>query len=160
MRYLVRFCLLLSAFVGSLGGLSEAGARGGLGLEDPWAAEHIRELPRDVRSNLTRHEPACGSSRALHSFARYLSHTGAKPQFVALHFELFGCNDRAQVCTASGCLHQVYSAVGSGYRLVFSGYVEELELKIVNGAPAIDISCTPAALHCRRTLLWNGHGFR
>lgn len=79
---------------------------------------------------------------------------------MALHFELFGCNDRARMCTSAGCLHHVYSATEAGYRLVFTGYVDELELKLENGAPAIGISCRQAGLHCRRTLLWNGHSFR
>ncbi|WP_204316212.1 hypothetical protein, partial [Serratia marcescens] len=67
--------------------------------------------------------------------------------------------DRTRICTPAGCLHQVYSAAGQGYRLVFSGYVEELALTVLNGTPAIEISCGGRGPCSRRTLLWNGLRF-
>lgn len=154
-----RCFFVLSLLVGSLGILTDAKGRGGLGAEHPWAADHIRELPQDIRRNLTPQEQACGGSRAQHSFARYLSLTGGAPAFVALHFDLFDCADRTRICTLAGCLHQVYSATGQGYRLVFSSYVEELELKILNGAAAIEISCSGRGPCAGRTLRWNGLRF-
>jgi len=159
MRCLPQLGLLLLAFLGPLGGTSTAEARPGIGQEDPWAAGHIQELPQDVQRHIVPQSQACGSSRAQHSFARYMAQADKKPEFVALHFEMFGCRDRAKVCTSSGCLHQVYATSRTGYRLVYTGYVRELELKRVDGVAAIDISCAPAVQNCRRTLWWNGRGF-
>lgn len=156
---LPRSCLLLLALLGPLGAMSNAEARAGIGQEDPWAAGHIQELPQDVQRLISPQLQACGSARAQHSFARYLAQADSKPEFVALHFEMFGCRDRAKVCTSSGCLHQVYSTSRTGYRLVYTGYVRELELKRVDDVAAIEISCAPEVQNCRRTLWWNGRGF-
>lgn len=136
-----------------------ADARGGIGRENPWAADHLTDLPRDIRSSITSQYPSCEPARAKHGFARYLITPGAHPDFVALHFELFGCSDRTAICTSTGCLHQVYAATRAGYRLVYSGHVDNVELRLVGGRPAIALSCTGLPGTCR-TLVWNGRRFR
>jgi hypothetical protein len=51
-----------------------------------------------------------------------------------LHFEHVKCSNRAAVCTAAGCLHQVYISTGK-YRLLKSSYVPELDLTEIKILP-------------------------
>lgn len=134
-------------------------ARGGLHLEDPWASHHIDGLPPEVRRNVLKEERVCGPARAQHYFSRWLSPSSSRYKFISLHFEEFGCDNRSAMCGRSGCLHQVYASSGSGYRLVFSGYVGELELKVIDGEAAIETACSYSGDACSVIRLWNGVGF-
>jgi hypothetical protein len=138
---------------------SPAAARGGLGSEGPWASHHIDGLPPEIRRDVLKREPRCGPLRAQHYFSRSLSPNGSSYRFIALHFEEFGCDHRSAICTASGCLHQVYASGGTGYRRVFSRYVRELELKVIDGEAAIQTSCSSSAEACFGVQRWNGSSF-
>lgn len=151
--------LAVSTLLSNISIAANADARGGMRLEDPWAAAHIEGLPPDIRRDLSAQGQICGGLRARHDFSRYLSPRGSKYSFVSLHFEHFGCNERAAICTSRGCLHQVYASAGAGYRLVFSARVRELELKVLDGAPAVEISCSRFGENCPRVLRWNGGAF-
>ena len=150
------FLVALPALLALMSGGAEAR---GLGRENPWASDHITDLPRDIRVSVARQYPGCEPARAQHGFARYLTTPGAHPDFVALHFDLFGCTDRSAICTSSGCLHQVYAATRAGYRLVYSGHIDDIELRLVGGRPAVALSCTGTIGACR-ILIWNGRRFR
>jgi hypothetical protein len=94
---------------------SAALARGGTNAEYPWNAHHFGQLPPEIRSAVAR---LCANPRAGHEFATY---TGAS---ITLHYENFRCAaDGAALCTAAGCLHQVYGLAGGRYRLLRSSYV-------------------------------------
>lgn len=138
---------------------STANARGGLQLENPWASDHIEGLPPEIRQNVLKQARSCGSARAQHYFSRSLSPSNSRYSFISLHFEEFGCNHRSAFCRPSGCLHEVYASSGAGYRLVFSGYVGELELKAIDGQAAIETSCPHSAEACFRIQRWNGSNF-
>jgi hypothetical protein len=153
--------LIVAATSGLLilsGILTQAAARGGLRSEDRWEPAHIDLLPQEIRQTLGRLAQACGRPPAAeHHFALYLS--GARHQFIALHFEHFRCIDRTAICTRSTCLHQVYASSGGGYRLVWSGQVPDLEMKLIDDKPAIDVACEPPNAGCPHVLLWNGGRF-
>ncbi len=134
-------------------------ARGGLRLEDPWASHHVDGLPPEVRRNVMKEERVCGPARAQHYFSRSLSPSSSRYKFISLHFEEFGCDNRSAICGRSGCLHQVYASSGTGYRLVFSGYVDELELKVIDGEAAIETSCSYSGDKCSLIRFWNGARF-
>ncbi len=134
-------------------------ARGGLHLEDPWASHHIEGLPPEIRRNVLKLAPICGFARAQHYFSRSLSPSNSRYKFISLHFEEFGCDDRSAVCTSSGCLHQVYASSGTGYRLVFSRYVGELVMKLIDGEAAIEAPCSYSADACFGVHRWNGNSF-
>jgi len=138
---------------------STANARGGLQLENPWASDHFKGLPPEVRRNVLKYEQGCGPARAQHYFSRSLSPSSSRYKFISLHFEEFGCDYRSAICTPSGCLHQVYASSGTRYRLVFSGYVGELELKAIDGGVAIETSCPYSAEACFGVQRWNGSNF-
>ncbi len=150
----VAFTLLMLANLSST-----ANARGGLHTEDPWASYHIEGLPPEIRQNVSKQERSCGPARARHYFSRSLSPSNSRYNFISLHFEEFGCDRRSSICRPSGCLHQVYASSGAGYRLVFSGYVGELELKAIDGQVAIETSCPHSAEACFRIQRWNGSNF-
>lgn len=148
------FALLILANISST-----ANARGGFHSENPWASEHIEGLPPEIRRNVLKEERPCGPARAQHYFSRSSSPTSSRYTFISLHFEEFGCDKRTAVCGPSGCLHQVYAAGGAGYRLVYSGYVGELELKVIDGEAAIETSCSHSGDACSIVRLWNGASF-
>ena len=109
-----------------LAGSFSAGARSSMPADYRWNAQHIDALPPEIRTaSYTR---MCGGPLAAeHSFARYLQSGTVK--LIGLHFENVRCGNRASICKASGCLHQVYISRGGGpYRLLTSTYVPELDL--------------------------------
>ncbi len=83
--------------------------------DDPWNAEHISQLPAEVRNALNR---MCGQPpRAAHYFATYFQNS----QLLKLHFEHFRCDEKT-FCTGAGCLHQEYISTDRHYRLLRSYY--------------------------------------
>jgi hypothetical protein len=105
-----------------------ASARSSMPADDRWNAQHIDALPPEVRNAIASYTRICGGPLAAeHSFARYLQNGSVK--LIGLHFENVRCGNRASICKASGCLHQVYISRGNGpYRLLTSAYVPELDL--------------------------------
>jgi len=94
---------------------------------DPWSPQHIDSLPAEIRNAIAPFARACGGRLAAeHSFATYFQRGAAK--LIALHFEHLSCPNRAAICKAPGCLHQVYISTGGRYRLLRSSYVLELDL--------------------------------
>ena len=107
---------------------SEAVARGGrMPGEDRWASAHIDNLPPEIRHAIVPYAPICGGSLAAeHQFSTYFKR--GQVRLVALHFERLRCGDKTPICTARGCLHQVYISNGGRYRLLSSSYVPEIDL--------------------------------
>jgi hypothetical protein len=109
------------------GFISAQARSGGAPPEDRWNPQHIGGLPLEIRNAIAPYARVCGGSLAAeHSFVRYFQRGTAK--LIGLHFEHLRCNNRAAVCTAAGCLHQVYISTGGRYRLLRSSYVPELDL--------------------------------
>lgn len=129
----------------------------GSASHDTWAPAHIDSLPQEIRRGLGRWRKTCGELKARHEFSRYMSYAGQ--HFVSLHFEHLGCENREVVCTFDSCLHQVYASSRAGYRLVFEARVPDVELKLVDGAPALEISCANTTRTCPRVLRWIGRRF-
>jgi len=107
-----------------LAGSFSAGARSSMPADDRWNPQHIDVLPSEVRNAIVPYARICGGPLAAgHSFVRYTV------KLIGLHFENVRCGNRASICKASGCLHQVYISRGGGpYRLFTSAYVPELDL--------------------------------
>ena len=73
---------------------------------------------------------------------------------MSLHFEDFVCANRAAVCNAGECLHEVYLESGGRHRLVFS--VHARDLKMTDGAAAgIEVNHGTSNQFFR----WNGARF-
>ena len=96
--------------------MASANAKGGnpqayQPAQDGYNPEHITSLPPEIRGFL---RASCGEPRALHHFAEY----GDGLRTITLHFERFLCGASEFRCSASGCLHEVFTLSRSGrYRL-------------------------------------------
>lgn len=127
--------------------------------EDRWAPAHIDGLPQEVRQSLVRFRQVCGPPAAEHYFALYLEGGETRQKFITLHYEHFRCNRRELVCPQGGCLHQVFASDGGRYRLILSVQASEVEMKLINHRPALEIACDERKSNCPRILLWNGGRF-
>jgi hypothetical protein len=84
--------------------------------ENPWNAEHINQLPPEVREAVMH---MCGHMPLTeHYFATYFQNS----QLIKLHFEHFRCDGHPSFCNQSGCLHQEYILQNGRYRLLRSFY--------------------------------------
>jgi hypothetical protein len=109
------------------GSLVPVHARSATATEERWNPQHLKELPAEIRGAVAAYARACGGTLAAeHSFALYFQR--GKIKLIGLHFEHLRCRDRHIICTAAGCLHQVYISTGGRYRLMQSGYGPELDL--------------------------------
>jgi hypothetical protein len=84
-------------------------------MEDRYNPQHIDSLPPEVRNSILHR---CAEPKALHPFAGYSQDL----KRIVLHFEHFVCDGDGTYCTPSGCLHQVWTSIGSRYRLLRSYY--------------------------------------
>ena len=137
-------------------------ARGAISHRDVASTQHIEELPSEIRSALARWQSACGVPLAARDwFAHYLDDKATGYRLISLHFHELSCINKAALCTAQGCLHQVYISTGGVYRLAFSANVPDVTLTFLDGrVPAIEIDCETFSTQCRpRVLRWNGRGF-
>ena len=137
-------------------------ARGGISHRDVASTRHIEELPLEMRSALARWQSACGVPLAPRdSFAHYLGDKAIGYRLISLHFHELSCINKTTLCTAQGCLHQVYVSTDGVYRLAFSANVPDVTLTFLDGrVPAIEIDCDTFSTQCRpRVLRWNGRGF-
>lgn len=148
-QYLVALMVcLVSATV------AEAGGARGMGQEHPFAAEHIEGLPAEVRRAVLTYERACGGkAAATHYFA--VSIDTPAQSFLSLHYEDFSCPNRGTICTAAGCLHEVFAGRGAGYRRVFSVYAEDVRLTKTDGVAGLEVRRGGAMQYYQ----WNGSGF-
>jgi hypothetical protein len=135
-----------------------AAGRGGLSRE-LWSTTRINALPREVRMSLAHWATTCGGPlSAGNLFDRYIQDRRSGNQFIALHFHDLRC-DHQVVCKASGCLHEVFMSKNGVYRLVWSGYVKDIELKQLDNGAALEISCDGNQAGCSRVLRWSGSHF-
>ncbi|MEW6644241.1 MAG: hypothetical protein AB1586_27295 [Pseudomonadota bacterium] len=131
-------------------------ARGGLAGENPWNPEHVTQLPAEIRAQVEQLAKACGiPPAATHYFA--LSLDTPQARFIALHFEDFACADRAAICDAAGCQHDIYVSAGGPYRRVLRLRARDVTLTRRGEGVGLDVS--PAAAGPASALVWDGHHF-
>jgi len=119
--------LILTLVVTLESATTPATARSAMPAEDRWNPQHIEGLPAEIRSAIVKYAHLCGGPLAAeHGFALYFRRGATN--LIGLHFEHLRCDDRAVVCSARGCLHQVYGSTGGPYHLLSSSYVPELDL--------------------------------
>lgn len=145
--------LMAAFFLSSILTNGPALSRSSMAAERPHAAEHIERLPADLRRGIVARERACGNRAAAgHYFSVSIVAGGLR--FISLHFEEFVCANRASVCNASGCLHEVYLESGGRHRLVFS--VRARDVKMTDGdAAGIEVNFGTS----HRFFKWNGARF-
>jgi hypothetical protein len=98
----------------------EAKAKGGsYRSEDLYNPQHISSLPPEIRASVYA---SCNDPRALHTFAEYRENL----RIVTLHFENLLCGVSQVRCSASGCLHEVFTLTRNGrYQLTRRYYAKE-----------------------------------
>jgi hypothetical protein len=105
-----------------------------LHLVNRYNSQNVSSLPADVQNAIAHYARLCGWHLAAdHSFADYFQRGGRT--LILLHFEHFSCPNRGAICTAAGCLHQVYASKNDTYGLSRSSHVPELDVTEVNIAP-------------------------
>jgi CelD/BcsL family acetyltransferase involved in cellulose biosynthesis len=105
---------------------SAAGAAG-FAEEPAYAGHHIAGLPAEIRKIASSRAAACGNvAAAQHYFS--VSIEGEGRQFVSLHYDKFACKNRATVCRADGCLHEIFVRSSNGWTPVFQAYAAETRL--------------------------------
>ena len=139
--------------LGLIASHSQCTARGSSSNERPWAAEHVDNLPPDIPRAVAAREAAGGNKAAAgHYFSVSIVAGGLR--FRSLHFEDFACSNRASVCNAHGCLHEVYLESGGRHRLVFS--VRARDVKMTDGgAASLEVNYGTSNQFFR----WNGARF-
>ena len=65
------------------------------------------------------------------------------------------CPNRGAICTAAGCLHEVYAGRGAGYRRVFSVCAEDVRLTNTGGAAGLEVMRGGVT----QLYQWNGSAF-
>ena len=98
-------------------GVADAKAKGGSYLKDEvYNPQHIISLPPEIRTSVYA---KCNEPHALHTFVVYRDNL----RIVTLHFERLICGPSEFRCSASGCLHEVFTQTPSGrYKLMRSYY--------------------------------------
>ena len=158
---LLRECSAVAVAVLALlifGDVPTAFGRGGGLSQEYWSEARILNLPPDVRAAIQKITTSCERPLAARSsFDRYLQDRSGD-RFIVLHFHDLRCHDQA-MCSGSGCLHQVYESNGGRYRLVWSGYATDIELKQMGIVAGFNIGCSIAQPGCSKLLQWNGAHF-
>lgn len=115
-RYLLGAVILITSSI--LVQTSLAARGGGFASENPLAAEHIGDLPIEIRRSLKRFERECGAPVAGHHFSTSIEASGRR--FIALHFETFYCPGSLAICDEDGCLHEIFAETPNGRVRVFA----------------------------------------
>jgi hypothetical protein len=123
-----------------------------------WSAGRVALLPAEIRNRLDGLRRACGEPlKAGALFARSVRDPRSGGEMIALHLHYLQC-DKQVFCTGHGCLHEIYSYTRGGYRLVWSGYVDDVEFNTVGSTIELRVTCN-AHSRCPYILRWNGHRF-
>lgn len=123
--------------------------------DEEWRASHIEALPHEVSREVYKWRGSCGVLKARSSFARITEIGGRR--YLALHFEQLHCEDRAAICSASECLHEVYEFRHGRFQKVTSLRTSELQIVPSDHQAALAVDC--GLLGCLRVLRWDGKSF-
>jgi hypothetical protein len=123
--------------------------------DEEWRAAHIAELPREVSKEVYKWRGPCGVLKARSTFSRITEIGGRR--YLALHFEQLHCEDRTALCSAAGCLHEVYEFRHGRFQKIKSLRTSELQVVPSDGQAALEFDCR--LLGCLRVLKWDGTGF-
>lgn len=137
-----------------------ADARGGAFSRDTWNPTHLGWLPLEIQGEAKRAARACGeplAARRLFGLSMRDQVTGEN--FIALHFDETNCADKTAICSAKGCLHEIFVSSGRSYRLVMREQVEDMKFVDQDGRVWLSVDCSPEATHCAARRRWNGRIF-
>ena len=159
--------LSLAATVATCWSARQADARGGLTTADRWErldSKYFRslQLPPSIEARLHTIGRTCGASTGITShFAKYISVSSYGPQFIALHFDQFRCDNPLRLCGPDGCRHQIFALKEGSPQLVFDSKVYEIEMTNSGESLVVNVDCASNERSlCPRTLIWRGGSLR
>jgi hypothetical protein len=155
-----RFVLALMICLTTSGAMARASGQAQGRLVALSSGQYSRLSPA-IRSALELAKRACGDEyiTVRNGFLRYLQ-GGTNEEFTAVHFDQIGCAKRAELCSASGCLHRIFVSRAGLQREVWRGKASEIDMSIVSGVPTVEVHCGAFDHSCCRRLIWNGSRFR
>lgn len=123
--------------------------------------ERLRRLPPVIHKTFKAAQFLCMDDEinVRTGYLRYLK-ASAGDEFVAIHFDQFGCSNRDALCSPKGCPHRVFLSRGGMHREVWRGDVFEIDMSIDSGIPSIYVDCSQAGSFCRYQKQWDGKRFR
>jgi hypothetical protein len=131
------------------------------GISSTLSYERLQRLPPVIHKAFKAAQLLCMddaiSVRA--GYLRYLKGSRGE-EFIAIHFDQFGCSNREALCSPKGCLHRVFLSRRGMHREVWRGDVFEIDMSIDSGVPSIDVDCSRAGTFCRYQKQWDGKRFR
>lgn len=123
--------------------------------------EQLQRLPPVIHKAFKAAQLVCmdDAINVRTGYLRYLKGPRGE-EFIAVHFDQFGCSNREALCSPKGCPHRVFLSRGNMHREVWRGDVFEIDMSIDSGVPSIDVDCSRAGTFCRYQKQWNGKRFR
>jgi hypothetical protein len=134
--------------------IGDAAARGRYSNFGPWSNDQTQALPSYIGDVASQRPRACGDVIAAGHYLSTSMSVGGR-QFISVDFGGFGCSNRAAVCNAEGCLHEVYVESRSRHQRVFSAYARDVTMRSDGGVLTIEVS----GGRSNRTYRWNGMMF-
>lgn len=131
------------------------------GKFSPLSDERMQQLPPAIHKAFKAAQRRCmdDSINVRTGYLRYIKGSRGE-EFVAIHFDQFGCSNRDALCSPKGCPHRVFLSRGGTFREVWRGDVLEIDMSIDSGVPSIDVDCSRDGSFCRYQMRWNGKRFR
>ena len=119
-------------------------------VEDDWRSSHIEALPREVFREVRKWAGACGVLKARSSFVQTVEIKGHR--YLALHFEQLRCSDPSALCSASGCLHEVYELRQGRFRKIHSLRTSEVRISTLGAQVVVEADCELSVFKCFGTI--------
>ncbi len=131
------------------------------GKFSPLSYERLQQLPPAIRKAFKAAQRLCmdDAINVRTGYLRYIKGSWGE-EFIAIHFDQFGCSNRDALCSPRGCPHRVFLSKGGMHREVWRGDVFEIDMSIESGVPSIDVDCSRAGVFCRDQKQWDGKRFR
>ena len=155
---ILKALLIAIALVAASTGANAFSSSSSRGRWSNLTTEHMRQLPPGVRAAILNAQKICGEETASvrNGFLRYLKETNGD-EFIALHFDQFNCQNRSALCTATGCLHQIFVARrGVAHHEVWRDHVQEIDMTNETGRMSANVECSGEGRRCATVLRWNG----
>ena len=147
-------CLTATGAMARASGLAQ-------GRFSPLSYQSLQRLPPAIHKALKAAQLVCRDDviSVRTGFLRYLKGSMGE-EFIAIHFDQFGCSNRDALCSPKGCLHRVFISRAGMPREVWRGDVFEIDMSIEAGVRSIDVDCSRGGSFCRYEMQWNGKRFR
>lgn len=119
-----------------------------------WSSNHLAQLPAELQTRVLSLQNACGAQISAQQYFSTSIEIGQE-SFRALHFQDLSCQNRQFICTATGCLHEIYRQSGGLFRKVFGLFAQDIRME--NDSGRLMIRATRGGEI--RSFRWTGRSF-